>query len=201
MLEHDWVQQDEHLCRLWCANTKSLISWEVHHARIELICLGDVGDLDPVLIKCNKFFDALMELLTVKQGHVEMLTWIVESFKMFLSTESLHLARLAILNHTDSFVDRDTIVEGCGWCLHLNGTVWYDLRRFPASVFGPVDAQHVVGEKASKHQFFSALRFYLANVNHFSGEIRRLKSVRICSLSLHAAEECLREHGLLAHLA
>ena len=50
MFKHDWVQHDEHLCRLWCANTESLISWEVNHTRVELIRVLDVRDLDPILI-------------------------------------------------------------------------------------------------------------------------------------------------------
>ena len=92
-----------------------------------------------------------VQLVAIEERHVQVLTRVVESLKMLLGTEGLEFTSLGILNDADSLMDRDAIVEGGGRGLHLDGAVGEDLWRLPAAILCPVDAEHVVCEKAPKY--------------------------------------------------
>ncbi len=86
---------------------------------------------------------------------------------MFISPESLQLICFGILDDADSLVNRDTIVKGCGRCLHLNGAIGDNLRLLPAGFFLPVNAEHMVSKGASEHELRIVHRLDLAHINFF----------------------------------
>lgn len=163
LLEHHWVQHHQHLGRLRRAHAKSLVSREVDHAGVELVRVVD--HLDPITVKSNKLLNAVVKLVHVEQGHVEVSGRVVKGLEMLLGTESLHLASLVVFQDADSLVNGDTIVKSGGRCLHPDGSIGDDLWLSPAFLFGPVDAEHVVGENSAEHQLVSTCGLDLANVN------------------------------------
>ena len=188
VLQHDWVEHDEHLGRLRCSNAQSLICREVNHSSVELVFMTNLWHLEPLFVESGKFLDALVKLIAVEQRHVQVLTRVVESLQMLLRTEGLEFISLGILNDADSLMDRDAIVEGGGRSLHLDGAVGEDLWRLPAAILCPIDAEHMICEKAPKYQLFCANGLDLANINHLSGQVCRSKGIIRCSLGLHGGE-------------
>ena len=78
------------------------------HPCIELIRV--TGDFKPVFIQLAELLDALKKLILVEQGHIEMLSRVIEGFQVIMSAERLHLASL-VLDDADALVHRDAIVK------------------------------------------------------------------------------------------
>ena len=133
VLQHDWVEHDEHLGSLWCSNAQSLVCREVNHSSVKLVFMTNLWDREPLFVESGELLDALVQLVAVEERHVQVLTRIVESLQMLLRTEGLEFTSLGILNDADTLMDRDGIVEGGGRGLHLDGAVGEDLWRLPAA--------------------------------------------------------------------
>ena len=106
-----------------------------------------------------------MELTDVKHRHIKMTRRLEEVIQVLLSTESLQFTRLLVLYDANPLVDRNSIVQRCGRCLHLDGTVGNNFWDFPATCLGPVDAQHVVGHMPSENQSIILVRLDLTDID------------------------------------
>ena len=86
---------------------------------------------------------------------------------MVVSSKGLQFTSLGILYHTDSIVNRDSVMQSCCRSLHLDGAIGKDLWLLPATIFGPVDAQHVVREHFAKGELISLGRLDFPHIDLF----------------------------------
>ena len=159
---------------LGCADSETLVHTEVRHACLQLVGLSQA--VNPVFVDFNKLLDASEQFLFIKSGHVQVLAGIFEGLQMVVHSKSLHLSAVPVLDHTNTLVNRDTVVEGGGGCLNLNGAVGNNFGSLPPTSAIPVNLNHMVCEVLSESKGPWGDRLNFSDFHWIDLQVASLKS-------------------------
>lgn len=180
------VEKRDQFGELTSADTQCLIRAEVGDACLKLVRL--VIPVDPASVKLHELFHAIYELRGVKARHIQVRSRIHQVSHVIVNAEPLQLSCLTAFYNREGLVNGDTVVERSGRRLNTDRPVGQYLRRVPAVLLVPIDAEHVICEVLAILEL-SFAGFHLLDIDGVNLQVRCFES-RSCEpcLSGEASE-------------
>lgn len=179
-LRLDRVEKRDQFGELTRADTQRLIRTEVGDASLKLVRL--VIPVDPAPVKLHEFFHAIDELGGIKARHIQVRSRILQVSHVIVNAEPLQLTRLTAFDNREGLVNGDAVVERSGRRLNSDRSVGQYLRRVPAVLLIPIDAEHVICEVLTILEL-SFTGFHLLDIDWVN--------LQVCCFESGSCEPCL----------
>ena len=179
-LRLDRVEKRDQFGELTRADTQRLIRTEVGDASLKLVRL--VIPVDPAPVKLHEFFHAIDELFGIKARHIQVRSRILQMSHVIVNAEPLQLTRLTAFDNREGLVNGDAVVERSGRRLNSDRSVGQYLRRVPAVLLIPIDAEHVICEVLTILEL-SFTGFHLLDIDWVN--------LQVCCFESCSCEPCL----------